>query len=317
MFGDNNNYPNELAKGVSRCTILASIINATTDYVLGDNFDHAEVINKKGETMGDLVAGCVRDYLVYGAFAVQVLRNRLKEIAEYYRISPQYIRLDENDTTVYYGKQFAKGGIPRKYLTFERFVNDSNVSNSIYYYRRAVSDNDYYGTPLWATALQDVMTNIAISDYHYNSIKNDFSPSAIVNFNNGTPDEETQKIIERKLNEKFSGEDNASRLLISWNNDKEHGTTIERFQSDDFGERYRSLADTVRDNILASFRVSPQLVGINDYTTAFNSVEFEQSFKLFNRTVVNPMQTEIEKALAKIGIYIQFQPFIIQFDNAD
>ena len=25
----------------------------------------------------------------------------------------------------------------------------------------------------------------------------------------------------------------------------------------------------------------------------------------------------IEKALAKIGIYIQFQPFIIQFDNAD
>ena len=129
------------------------------------------------------------------------------------------------------------------------------------------------------------------------------------------PSDEQQKQIEKKINDKFSGENNASKLLLSWNNDKEHALTIERLQSDDFGTRYESLANSVRDNILAAFRVSPQLVGINDYATSFNSVEFEQSFKLFKKTVISPIQTELEGAFVKIGLNVDFQEYTIIFEQ--
>lgn len=315
LFGDNNDYPNELYKADTRCTILSSIINAVSDYVCGENLDMPDIVNKKGMTKSELIRTLVRDYIVNGAFAVQVLRNGVNDIAEWYAIPPRYVRLNEEGDTVYYSKKFAEGGMPRKYLTYERYNGNPQQKDSIYYYRRQGSANDTYGVPMWATALQDVMTNIAISDYHYNSIKNDFSPSAIINFNNGVPSDDQQKKIERQINEKFSGENNASKLLLSWNNDKEHALTIERLQSDDFGTRYESLANSVRDNILAAFRVSPQLVGINDYATSFNSVEFEQSFKLFKKTVISPIQTELEGAFVKIGLNIDFQEYTITFEQ--
>ena len=43
-------------------------------------------MNKKGETINDIVQRIAADYLIFGAFALQIIRNRIGEIAEIYWI---------------------------------------------------------------------------------------------------------------------------------------------------------------------------------------------------------------------------------------
>ena len=42
------------------------------------------------------------------------------------------------------------------------------------------------------------------------------------------------------------------------------------------------------------------MFGLATADNAFNNEEYEQSFKLFNRTTVRPIQTKITSALARI-----------------
>ena len=49
-----------------------------------------------------------------------------------------------------------------------------------------------------------------------------------------------------------------------------------------------------------SFRAIPQLFGDMTAATGFNSQEFSESFKVFNRTVVMPVQQKIIDAINRI-----------------
>jgi hypothetical protein len=122
----------------------------------------------------------------------------------------------------------------------------------------------------------------------------------IINFNNGEPTDEIREEIERNINEKFSGYQNAGRILISYNADEANKTTIERLDSDDFDEKYQSLSERTREQIFCAFRANPNLFGINSDSTGFNEQEFESSFKLYNRTMIRPIQKEICDSFDKI-----------------
>ena len=67
----------------------------------------------------------------------------------------------------------------------------------------------------------------------------------IINFNNGEPTDEIREEIERNINEKFSGYQNAGRILISYNADEANKTTIERLDSDDFDISRRPLPSII------------------------------------------------------------------------
>lgn len=145
----------------------------------------------------------------------------------------------------------------------------------------------------------------------------------IINFNNGEPTDEIREEIERNINEKFSGYQNAGRILISYNADEANKTTIERLDSDDFDEKYQSLSERTRDQIFCAFRANPSLFGLN-YSSGFNENEFNEAFKLYNRTFVRPIQSEICDSFDKIfGIKnsITIEPFSLtpkgMSDNAE
>ena len=123
--------------------------------------------------------------------------------------------------------------------------------------------------------------------------------NCIINFNNGVPTDEAQEEMEININEKFSGASNAGRILMSFNDSEANNTSIERVDSDDFDEKYQALAERSKTEIFTAFRANPVLFGIN-YSSGFNENEFNEAFKLYNRTVIKPIQKDIIDTFDKI-----------------
>ena len=178
-----------------------------------------------------------------------------------------------------------------------------------------------YPAPLYAASVKACEIERLIDEFHLSDINNHFVSSAIINFNNGDPDQEIKSEIEREFNEKFCGASNGGRVAFSWNDNKESATDIVEFKMEDFGERYKALSEHSRTQIFTSFRAIPLLFGLTSETnTGFSTEEFEQSFKLYNRTQIQPVQRMICDAYDKIygqrGV-LTIKPFSLGGDTED
>lgn len=315
-WGDNNAYPDYLLDLYNSVPTLKSCIDGTRDYICGDDVTIApmqtlpsNIINKRGDTILEQVRDIAKDHELYGGFALQIIRNLVGEVCEVYYIDMRYLRTNKDCNVFYYCENWGKGGTRKNIITYPAFMpyldwasmddkaRELHASSILF-----VKDvhTQVYPAPKYSASVEDCEIERGITDYHRNSIENGFTPSVMVNFNNGIPEEEDQEELERLLNEKFAGHTNGGRIMCSFNADKESATTIETIKVEDFGARYDALAKHSRQMIFTSFRANPNLFGVPTESNGFNAEEYESSFKLFNRTQVKPVQKMICDAYDKI-----------------
>lgn len=219
------------------------------------------------------------------------------EVGEIYALDFLKVRSDEKNEIFYYCDDWSKWGA--KSLVYPKFGVDDTNPTSIYYNKGGIT-RGVYPTPLYGAALIACELEKAINEFHLNNINNGFASNIIINFNNGQPNEEQKKEIEKDVTEKFSGYQNAGRILLSFNDSEENATKVERLNGDDFDDKYKALAERSREQIFTAFRATPNLFGFPNQTTGFNEQEYASSFKLYNRTVVRPIQNEIIDCFDKI-----------------
>lgn len=301
-YGADNKYPQYLWDLYNKVASLQSIINGTVDFISGNDVKvnapgFEAVVNKKGETANDIVRKLAFDYLVFGGYAFQVIRNLEGGIAEIYALDFMKVRSDEKNEVFYYCEDWSKWGA--KSLVYPKFgINDNNPA-SIFYYKGSIT-RGVYPTPLYGAALIACELEKAINEFHLNNINNGFASNLIINFNNGQPNEEQKKEIEQDVTEKFSGYQNAGRIMLSFNDSAENATKVERLEGDDFDDKYSALAERSREQIFVAFRATPNLFGFPNQTTGFNEQEYASSFKLYNRTVVRPIQNVLIDSFDKV-----------------
>ena len=299
-YGKNNLFPNYLWDLYNTVASLQSIINGTVDFICGNNIvfrDRDNVVNAKGETILDIVRKIAVDKMIFGGYALQIIRNMAGDVAEIYALDFMKVRSDEKNEVFFYCEDWSKWGA--KSLIYPKFgINDTNPT-SIYYNKGSIT-RSVYPTPLYGAALVACELEKAINEFHLNNINNGFASNLIINFNNGQPNEEQKKEIEKDVTEKFSGYQNAGRILLSFNDSEENATKVERLNGDDFDDKYSALSERSREQIFTAFRATPNLFGFPNQTTGFNEQEYQSSFKLYNRTVVRPIQNEIVDSFDKI-----------------
>lgn len=304
-WGSDNKFPNYLYDLFEHSSQMSSIVKTMIDYLTGDeivnNTHLQEAVNRKGETMKDLIENLAFDYCVYGGFAFQVVRNKMGGIAELNNIDFRTVRVNEDEDKVYvntgWKSAVAKRGVQTK--VYERFNPKAKQPNSVFYYKGHLA-REVYPTPMYIGALTSLEISTQIPNYHLHNITNNFTPSVIVNFNSGSNlSEDVMNEAEEKIYEKFTGTDNAGNIMLSFNDDTEHATTVERLQDDGYDKKYETLKESVSNDIYAAFRINPTLVGIN-HSTGFNTQEFSQCFELYNKTVIKPMQQDIIGCFNKV-----------------
>ena len=165
----------------------------------------------------------------------------------------------------------------------------------------------YYYSPVdYQGATQYIEMETEISNFHLNSLLNGMSPSLLMNMNSGIPDEETQREIEQKIYQKYTGTSNSGRIILAFNNGAEEQATIETVQLSDAHQQYQFLSSESGAKILIGHRVtSPLLLGIKGDGNGFssNADELKNSSILFDNTVIRPFQDLIIKAFDSILAY--------------
>ena len=321
-WGTDNQYPGYLFSLYEDCATLQTIINGTVDFVCGNDIScnlqiFEKTVNKNGDTILDIIQRISTDYLIFGGFALQVIRNAIGEITELYWVDFTKIRSDKKNEVFFYSEDWCKSYGRVKYIVYPKFNEVDSNPSSIFYYK-GNKTRSTYPTPLYNAAITSCELEKKINEFHLNEISNNFLTSKIINFNSGVPDDDLKTEIERNLNEKFAGSENAGRILISFNANKDSETTVTDLPMDDFADRYEALHKRSREQIFTAFRATPNLFGLMTETTGFNEQEFFEAFKLYNRTAVRPIQQIITKSFDKILGFegsITITPFNLEDDN--
>lgn len=317
-WGDGNRYPDYLLEMYNSVSTLRSIINGNVDYITGDDVAieplrdglTANVMNKRGDLIAEQIKDLAKDYEIYGGFALQVIRGRDGKPSEVYYIDMRFLRMNKDCDVFYYCEDWSKGG-KKKVIMYPKFLPmveaEWNLLNDMQKNMHASSivfvkniRTQTYPAPLYAASVKACEIERCVDDYHLNAINNGFVASALINFNNGKPEDKIMEEIEDNFNDKFSGHANAGRICFSWNKDKEHATTIDSLPVEDFGEKYQSLAKHSRQQIFTAFRANPNLFGIPTESLGFSSEEYDSAFRLYNRTQIRPVQRMIADTYEKI-----------------
>lgn len=318
-WGDNNDYPQYIDSLYRSVATLRSIIEGTIDFVIGNSISVDDItwnvqVNDKGDSIEDLCRDLTRDYLKYGGFAINVVRNKEGKVGGLYFIPLERLRFNEDKSEFYYSKDWNKSLGRVKYAVYPKFDVNGSDANSIFIFSN--NRTDVYPTPKWAASVTAAEIERLVNEFHLNSIINGFSASYLINMNNGIPSEEEADEIESNLIEKFTGSGNGGRLVLNFASDKEHSAELQKLETDDAGEKYKSLIERTRSELFTAFRATPNLFGLPT-ATGFSTEEYMEAFKLYNRTAVRPIQSILVKSINYlIGKKITIEPFSLD-DNKE
>lgn len=324
-YGTDNRYPEYLFGLYTDCTSLKTVINGIADYVAGNdvlgNYERFERPNKK-MTWTEFVTALARDFMLYGGFAYEKISTKnLQDTAELHYIDFRNLRSSEDNETFFYNPDFKKRYVKSsKTIILPKFEKSFAQPESIVYYKNSNSTSTTYPIPLYSGALKCCEIERSIDEMHLGGIKNGFYGSFIINIPTGIPSEEEQDEIEQDVTEKFCGSANAGRFILNFSNGKDGMADIQKLDTVDFGDKYQAAAKRSREQIYAAFRAIPALFGVMTETTGFNEQEFSEAFKLFNRTMIQPIQKIIVSSINNtIGMdnVIEIKPFSLNNEKEE
>lgn len=317
-YGNDNQFPKYLWDRYVSCPIHQSVIDGLCEYIMGDGINHnfPEKVNRDGETIEEVLSKCILDWRIYGGFSMQVIYNAIGEATDILWVDFSKIRTSEDNKRIFFFKDWSRRNVkPTEFRPINH--NEEGKTTQVFYYKGSKARNTY-PIPSYTSALDSIETASEIQSYHLNAITNNFCDNTVINFNNGIPDEAKRIQIEEKINNKFSGAKNAGRVLISFNENKDASTTIDKVPSDNQDKRYAQLKSDTDQNIFIAHRVtSPCLFGVIAEGQGFSKTEYTEAFAIFNKTVVAPAQKEFVAAIKKVlpEFSLEFVPFTIpKFD---
>ena len=156
--------------------------------------------------------------------------------------------------------------------------------------------NDYYPFVDYIAGLNSgfIPLEYHIGNFHYSNIQNGMAPSTLIQYNNGVPTTEIMDKVENDIKKKWTGSENAGRIIIAWNESKEQAATIETITTTDLPEQFQFLSKESMEKILISHRsyLVSQIFGLqtnNGFSN--NSEELKNQYKLWYKIVIEPFQT--------------------------
>jgi hypothetical protein len=312
-YGENNMMPNYLLSRYQNCAIHKAIITSKKEQILGDGLVSennpmatVNLINKK-ENVTEVLAKCALDLVLFGGYALNVIWTRDKQsIAEIYHVDFSRVRcakvnMETDEVDKYYysadWSNWKKFGVEE----YPAFNQDESEASQIYYYKQYVPSQFYYPQPDYSGALAAIEIDVNIKEFHANNLKNGMLPSLWIDFVNGIPGEEEQRLITRGLEEQYSSVNNAGRPIVSFNESIDLSPRITQIAPSGNDGYYSTIYEDIVRTILSGHRVSSgELFGISTANKLGSKDEIDTHIMYFRRTVIEPYQKELLRTFDKL-----------------
>jgi len=315
-YGDDNDYFQELIERYLGSATNSRCINGIVDMAYGRGLEALDrvalpkqYLEMKTLLNGKQVKRIVHDYKMLGQAAIQVSYNKAKtKILKISHFPMETLRAEKAGkdgiiSAYYYHPKWSSCSNKDEPKRIPTFGNGSNKQVNELYVIKPYRSGFYYYSPVdYNGCLQYCYLESEVSNYHINNIKNGLQPSLFVNFNNGIPPEETQDLIERKINDKFGGSSNGGKTILAFNESIEQQASIEPIHLPDAHAQYQFLSDEATQKIMLGHGiVSPILLGIKDNTGFGNNAEeLRTAAVLMDNVIIRPIQDEILSGLKEI-----------------
>ena len=233
-WGNRNDYPLQLSNLYYNSPIHQSCVDFAVSAIVGGGVDYnkmkltgqEEMRPNYMESWDSFIEKIALDYILYGAYAFQIIKNKDNKTYSFYhqpfsdvRCSPK----DEDGVITSYWVSSDWTALS-KYSPVELpafgFQEDEEIAQGKTYLFVSTSyspDLLYYQTPRYISALKAIQADIELQRYDLRSIMNNFSAAGILTMNR-IDDEEEKKLVLENLEAMFQGSDNANSLMITFKN---------------------------------------------------------------------------------------------------
>ena len=327
-----NLYPQFIIDMYNTSATHRAIVDAASSYIAGKGIlidDKGDIeqtsklnlllknINSK-ETIEGLLNKIGKDLYLQGGFAINIIYTKDKlGIASVTHIPTEKLRIGvpnangivdtywiSSDWTNYRKKEHT----PKPVAAFN--PNDRTEANQILYVSDYTPGLDLYGAPSYTASTNWILTDSLVSEYHYNNVNEGFSPTTWINFNDGQPTEEEQQVIERAITKKMTGV-GGKKMVLTFTDEGTNTPDIQNLALSDAHNMYQTFNELVIQNLMIGHRVvSPSLMGVKTEGQLGGKNELLEAYELYSRSVIQPYQDIIVKALSRVfsvaGIYVDF-----------
>jgi hypothetical protein len=311
-YGEDNNYYQFLIERFLNSATNNAIINNICKLIYGEGL-YAKDSFQKPEDWANVISiisqeelkKLIIDLYLLGQGSLQVHYNdKHDRVIEIFHIPQQLLRPakcneDGEIVTQYYSDnwQDVKKFKPKPFPVFGTSKEKIEILTIQPYSvgMKYFSYVDYQG------ALDYAVLEEKIAEYLINEVTNGFSPTTVLNFNNGQPADQEKDDITNRIMNQLTGS-TGKKLVVSFNDNEATKTTIDSVPLNDAPEHYAYLSEECRTKIMVGHNVvSPLIFGIAT-TTGFsaNADELQNSFTLYENMVIKPKQQLIIDSLKKI-----------------
>lgn len=315
-YGEDNNFDRFLENLRDNAPLHHAILKSKTEQAFGEgvtiNDDKNNMTAKlftakvnENNDMNDIYYRCLQDLILYGGYYIEVIWSNDGKIAELYHLPFGKIRAGRKDPESRQIKEYlycedwfrcySLGWTPIPLFDIEH-----REGRQILAYRDYVAGREFYPLPDYTAALAYIALEKEIANYGLSEIRNSFGGSHMINFRNGVPSEEKQLELKKRMQEQLTASDNAGKMIVTFSPSADTSPEVTTIQTANAADKYLQVEKSVLQNVLSAHRVvSPLLVGIRTENNGLgsNADEIENSFELWNNTVIKPYQNKVIKTL--------------------
>lgn len=316
-YGADNNFPAFINLLYKESATIRAIIDGSVNYVCGNGIDipdegakWRDTINRRGETVEDLIQQLGTDYYKFRGYAIQVIYNGLGAISELYALDFGRCRVSPDGKKIYYAKKW--GQWTGKYECYDAFGSPLDVKKptQIYYFKDGA--RTCYPMPFWEGCFRDGLAEISASKYVLNNLANGLAAKTVITLPNtsGVLTEDEKKAVEKSIKERWTGPDADSSFFLYWKQEEGEDLKVDSIQTQDESDKFAKIKASARENIFTAFRATPNLFGLQNESKGFSKEEFIECFALYQRTQIQPIQKKIERSLKRVtGADFTILPF--------
>jgi len=316
--GNDNLYFNYLLNLKDQSVTLSAVLDSIIDQVTGaglrikgkDVSDpkleaYLNSVNRNGEAFNDIHSKTVQDFVKLGNCSLSTVWNKGKSNFELYHLDTSTVRSGEVEEATglinyYYVSSNWEKGRSAKVKEYPAFNIEDRTGTQIFYYHPYDTGKLYYSLPFWSNVIAWAKIEHLIANFHESNTAAAFMPSLFISYHNGIPSPERADELYEELLEQFSNKSGgAGRAIINFSNDKETAPEITILNNNDNDEKYTSLAELVRSQIIAGIRANSKLCGI-EVPGKLGNDNVKENQELFFNIVIKPIQLQLERQYNKL-----------------
>ena len=280
-YGTRNMYPLELSNLYYNSPTHKACVDFEVASIIGDGVDYdamrmdeSKLYPNYQETWNEFIQKIALDYVLFGSYAFQIIRNKDGRTYSFYHQPITDVRCSPRDEdgviTSYWisGDWSAQSKFPPVEIPAFGFQEDEEIKSGkpyLFVYNQYSPDIQYYQIPHYASAIKAIQTEIELVRYDLRSVLNNFTASGVLSMNR-IDNEEERKMVLDNIEAMFTGSDGANSLMVTFkNSDEENPVTFTRFDKDvNNVNLFDGTNDRLVNRIVSAHRIpSKALIGLN------------------------------------------------------